>query len=83
MPRKKAETFDFEQSLHKLSQLVEKMERGDLALETALKHFEEGIGLIRACQTALTNAEQKVKILTKENGTETLQPFQVDTANDN
>lgn len=83
MPRKKTETFDFEQSLHKLNQLVETMERGDLALETALKNFEEGIGLIRECQTALANAEQKVKILTKENGMETLQSFQADTANDN
>lgn len=82
MPRKKTEPFDFEKSLHKLNELVEKMERGDLALEAALKHFEEGIGLIRECQTALTNAEQKVKILTKENDTATLQPFHTDNAND-
>lgn len=69
----KADTpFDFEKSLTELEQLVEVMEDGDLPLEESLKKFEQGIQLIRSCQSALTEAEQKVEILTKEG----LQPFE-------
>ena len=65
-----SKTFPFEQSLQKLEQLVEKMEAGDLSLEESLKTFEEGIKLTRECQQALLKAEQKVKLLIEENGTE-------------
>ena len=42
----------------------------------SLKDFERGIALTRACQKALAEAEQKVKILTQKNGQEELQPFE-------
>ena len=71
----KKENIDFEKSLDKLNTLVEKMEQGNLPLETSLKYFEEGVGLIRQCQDALTKAEQKVKILTEKQGKDTLENF--------
>ncbi|MFT4632213.1 MAG: exodeoxyribonuclease VII small subunit [Candidatus Pseudothioglobus sp.] len=61
-------SYPFEQSLIKLENLVEKMEAGDLTLEDSLKTFEEGIRLTRECQQALSQAEQKVKMLVEENG---------------
>lgn len=74
--RKKSDTpIDFEKSLHRLNQLVETMESGNISLEASLKHFEEGISLIRQCQAALTQAEQKVKILTEKSGKPTLEDF--------
>ena len=54
----------FEQSLDELEQLVAKMEQGDLGLDDSLKSFERGIGLYRQCQTALEQAELRVKLLT-------------------
>ena len=63
MPKK---NFNFEKSLASLNLLVEKMEGGDLSLEDSLKQFEQGIGIIRECQQALTQAEQKVQILTDQ-----------------
>lgn len=65
MPRKPKE-FDFEKSLKELENLVESMEEGDLSLEDSLKNFERGIALTRACHQALSDAEQKVKILMKD-----------------
>ena len=82
MPRKKVESFDFEKSLDKLNQLVEKMERGDLPLEQSLKYFEEGVALINGCQKTLAQAEQKVHVLTKHQGQETLKPHQPEGNND-
>lgn len=61
-------TLNFEQSLEKLEAIVETLENGELSLEQALKSFEEGISLTRACQAELAEAEQSIKVLTKKNG---------------
>lgn len=68
MPRKKVveKTVGFEQSLTELNKLVEKMEKGNLGLETSLAQFERGVALIQECQKALNQAQQKVKQLTKD-----------------
>ena len=55
--------MDFEKKLQRLEEIVQKMEKGDLALEQSLKLFEEGIGLTRECQTQLTESENKIKLL--------------------
>jgi exodeoxyribonuclease VII small subunit len=66
---------DFEQALAELEQLVERLERGDLPLDEALKTFERGVALTRHCQTSLKSAQQKVEILLKKNAQAELQPF--------
>lgn len=68
----------FEQSLSELEQIVSEMERGDLPLHEALKKFERGVALSRLSQQALSEAEQKVKILTEQGNTATLQDFNPD-----
>lgn len=55
--------MDFEKRLTRLEDIVEKMETGELTLEDSLKLFEEGVKLSRECNTQLTEAEQKVKLL--------------------
>ena len=65
---KQEKIYPFEESLEKLSRLVEKMESGDLSLEDSLKIFEEGIKLSKDCQNALSEAEKKVQALLLEEG---------------
>ena len=55
--------MDFEKKLGRLEEIVQKMEKGDLALDESLKLFEEGVKLSRECQTRLNEAEEKVKKL--------------------
>ena len=55
--------MDFEKRLTRLEDIVEKMETGELSLEDSLKLFEEGVKLSRECNSQLTDAEQKVKML--------------------
>lgn len=55
--------MDFEKKLGRLEEIVQKMEKGDLALDESLKLFEEGVKLSRECNQRLTDAEAKVKIL--------------------
>jgi exodeoxyribonuclease VII small subunit len=76
--RKKTESLTFEQSMHELETLVTKMEHGDLPLEDALQSFERGIQLARHSQQKLKDAEQKVQILTTQNGQQTLDVFEPD-----
>jgi len=66
----------FEQSMQKLELLVKQLEAGTLPLEEALTAFQDGVGLVKQCQTLLSRAEQKVDVLIKANadGVET-KPF--------
>jgi exodeoxyribonuclease VII small subunit len=68
---------DFEASLNELEKLVERLERGDLPLDEALKTFERGVELTRYCQTSLKAAQQKVEILLKRSGQTEAVPFAV------
>lgn len=55
--------MDFEKKLNRLEEIVQKMEKGDIALEESLKLFEEGVKLSRECHKRLNDAEAKVKLL--------------------
>jgi exodeoxyribonuclease VII small subunit len=67
---------DFEQSLEELEKLVERLERGDLPLDEALKTFERGVELTRNCQAALKSAHAKVEVLLKRGGQAEVEPFE-------
>ena len=60
---KKTSKINFEKTFAELEELLNKMEEGDLSLEESLKCFERGMILTKNCQEALSEAEQKVKIL--------------------
>ncbi len=65
-------TLNFEQSLKQLETLVESLETGNLNLDESLKSFEKGIKITRDCQSALTEAEQRVRILTSDGDVKTM-----------
>lgn len=76
MASKKPENMTFEESLTELHSIVEQLEGGDLALEDALKKFERGILLARSGQGKLSEAEQRVAILTQDDDQAELSPFE-------
>ncbi len=63
MATTKKQSIDLEKAMSELEQVVEQLESGDLSLDKSLKQFEKGVKLSRDCQTALTDAEQKVQVL--------------------
>jgi exodeoxyribonuclease VII small subunit len=66
MPKEKV---TFEKALKELEGVVGKLEGEELTLDDALECFEQGIRLMRLCDSHLKNAEGKVKELLKgENG---------------
>jgi exodeoxyribonuclease VII small subunit len=56
----------FEQSLRRLEKIVDELEQGDVPLDDALTMYEEGIALSKACVEKLTQAELRMKKLSKD-----------------
>lgn len=74
-PAEVSPVADFERSLDALEQLVERMEQGEMSLEDSLAAYERGVGLYRRCQTALEQAELRVRLLTDPQDDATAQPY--------
>lgn len=53
----------FEDSIRRLSEIVETLEGGELPLEESLRLFEEGVKLARSSQGTLDRAERRVEEL--------------------
>ena len=60
---KPAVELSFEDAVKRLSEIVQKLERGDLPLEESLLLFEEGVRLSRASQDKLDSAQKRVEEL--------------------
>jgi exodeoxyribonuclease VII small subunit len=53
----------FEDSIRRLTEIVEQLETGDLPLEDSLVLFEEGVRLAQSSQAKLDAAEKRVEQL--------------------
>ena len=62
----KQTTFQFEEQLIKLENIVEMLDNSDVPLEELLKNFEEGMKISRELRDYLEKAEQKVIDITKQ-----------------
>ncbi len=69
--------MEFETALKKLESIVGHLEKGELSLEEALKHYEEGVRLADICSKRLNDAEKRVKILLKSGSKLKPTPFEV------
>lgn len=76
--KSKSPIADFEKQFAELEQIVTRMEQGEQTLDASLADFEKGMALCGTLREALTEAEQKVRILVNRNGTEQLDPFEAD-----
>lgn len=74
----KTQPAAFEETLASLESLVSRMEDGQMSLEEALAAFETGIRLTRECQQSLQEAELRVQMLSRPDGSP--EPFPTDTA---
>ena len=53
---------EFERNLERLREIVAALERGDLALESGVTLFKEGLGLAKTCSAQLKKARQDVTL---------------------
>jgi exodeoxyribonuclease VII small subunit len=78
-PADSSQIADFEKSLDELEQLVAKMEQGEQSLDDSLTSYERGIALFRNCQTALEQAELRVKLLSDPQAPDDADDFDPET----
>ncbi|RMH61881.1 MAG: exodeoxyribonuclease VII small subunit [Zetaproteobacteria bacterium] len=67
MNSKHIDAMTFEQALQRLTQLVQKLESGQLPLAESVAAFEEGVLLTRHCEKLLDDAEQTLHKLGDHN----------------
>lgn len=74
MPDEKAiSDLSFEAALQELEQIVEQLERGDVALEESIRIYERGATLKAHCLGKLQSAKLKVdQIVLNQNGEPTV-----------
>ena len=72
MKKDENKEMKFEEALDRLESIINNLQDGDMSLDESLGAFQEGVGLVRACQSKLDSAEAKINMLIKdENGKET------------
>lgn len=90
MKEKNPAPATFEKAYERLEEILEKMHSDRIALEDALKLYEEADHLIVACNQKLSDAEQRIEILMKnrsgdqvldEQGKPLVEPFTSSTQN--
>ncbi|MBC8596053.1 exodeoxyribonuclease VII small subunit [Qingrenia yutianensis] len=57
----------FEDNITRLDEIVKKLEDGNAALDECVALFEDGVKLTGECIKMLDDAEQKIKLLVKNN----------------
>ena len=58
--------ISFEQGIEKLEQVINDLDKNNVPLDQALQLFNEGIGLVKHCNSLLDSAEEKVKVLLED-----------------
>ena len=65
MPKKE---ISFEKAMERLEEIVDSLESGECPLEESLKLFEEGVKLVKLCNSKLESVEGAIKKLVNING---------------
>ena len=58
--------LSFEEAITGLTDIVGKIEQGQIPLQDSLEQYERGMALIKHCRTILQKAEQRIEKITKE-----------------
>lgn len=53
--------LSFEESIKELTNIVGKIEQGQIPLQDSLEQYEKGMALIKQCRTILQKAEKRIE----------------------
>jgi exodeoxyribonuclease VII small subunit len=65
-PKKDIEKMSFEDAIKELTNIVGKIEQGQVPLQDSLEQYEKGMALIKQCRTILQKAEKRIEKITEE-----------------
>ncbi len=58
--------LSFEDAIKELTQIVDKIESGEVPLQTSIEHYEKGMALIKHCRGILQAAEKKIEKVSQQ-----------------
>lgn len=61
-----AKSLSVEESLTKLDKLINKLAQSDISLDESFKLYNEGLKLVKTCNSQLDKVEKKIIILEEE-----------------
>lgn len=61
--------MSFEQAITTLTEIVAKIERGEVPLQESLDQYEKGMALIKHCRTLLQTAEKRIEVVSQSDDT--------------
>ena len=64
------EKLSFEDAIKELTDIVGKIEQGEIPLQDSLEQYEKGMSLIKRCRGILQEAEKRIEKISKEEETE-------------
>ena len=67
--KKEIEALSFEQAIENLTEIVDKIETGQVPLAESLQQYEKGMAMIQHCRRILLDAEKRIEEIA-ENDTE-------------
>ena len=75
MSEEKQNELTFEQAMQQLEEMVEKLEEGDVPLESAINYYQKGMELAKVCVDKLNAVQDQMVKIVNEQGE--LEPFQI------
>ncbi len=71
----KKKQMSFESAIRRLEEITDQLEAGEASLEDSVKLYTEGLEIARFCETKLTEAQKKIKIIREKNDLPTEEEF--------
>jgi exodeoxyribonuclease VII small subunit len=65
-PKNDIGKLSFEEAIKELTDIVGKIEQGEIALQDSLQQYERGMALIKHCRTILKQAEERIEKISKD-----------------
>jgi exodeoxyribonuclease VII small subunit len=59
--KKEIESLSFEQAIENLTEIVDKIETGQIPLAESLQQYEKGMAMIKHCRRILLDAEKRIE----------------------
>ena len=60
-PKNEIGKLSFEEAIKELTDIVGKIEQGEIPLQDSLQQYEKGMALIKHCRTILKQAEERIE----------------------
>ena len=68
---KEIESLTFEQAIENLTEIVDKIETGQVPLAESLQQYEKGMAMIKRCRKILLDAEKRIEEIAEDQQDET------------